>query len=48
MAYTVHHLYNYAFRGLYVYVYKTTDTMKYPLLSQMTKYTPSDFTRQSL
>ena len=43
MEYTVYHLYTSAFRGLCVYVYKATDTMTYVLLSQMTKFTLSDF-----
>jgi len=45
---TVYHLYNSAFRAIYVYVYKAPDTMRYPLLSQMTKFTLTDFTTQSL
>jgi hypothetical protein len=36
------------FRGLYIYVYLATDTMAYPLLSGMTKFTLPGFTTQSL
>jgi hypothetical protein len=39
---------NSAFSGCYVYVYQATDTMTYPLLSQITKFTLSHFTIQSL
>jgi len=48
MEYTVYHVHNSAFWGLYVYVYKATDMMTYPFLSQLTKFTLSDFTTQSL
>ena len=37
-----------AFRGLYVYVYQAAYTVIYPLVSQMTIFTLSDFTAQSL
>ena len=40
MEYTVYHLYDSVFMGLYVYVYKAADRTTYPLLSQMIKFTP--------
>jgi len=48
MEYTVYHLYNSAFRGQYVYVYKDTGLLTYLFVSQLTKFTLSDFTTQSL
>jgi hypothetical protein len=48
MEYTVYHLYNTAFRYQCVYAYKGTDLMTYPFLSQLTKFTLSDFAIQSL
>jgi hypothetical protein len=48
MEYTVCHLYNSAFNALHVYVYKATYTRTYSLLSQMNKFTHSDFTTQLL
>ena len=36
------------FWGLYVYVYQATETISYPLLSRMTKFSLSHFTTQSL
>ena len=42
-------MYNYLpFWVLYIYVYQATGTITYPLLSQITKFTLSHFTTQSL